>query len=342
MQLTLQKVLSFFMTVFTQGRLWLDDHRTYFNALKVGLSVLICYVLILQLQSYFIYPLQSFLSINWSLLLVGLPLLTFLSCVNWSLEGYKRWICEKQAKSLRASVEDVLLGLAANLLMPAGSGDHMVRTGTSVVGDHQRALSGSLISSWLQNAVNLLVGGSILFCSDIELLGISGCPLGTGALVLGVALFIFSIYCDKLMSLFWPSSEEYGYSNSEVLNLLVASLMRYIVYLSQFVFVIWLLQVNLSIFILAKAVAVVFVVQSCLPLPSVLGALARVEIAVLILSYHLDNELLIVVSSLCIWIINSAGPTLLGTIVMFKKRKIETKHYKSNCLSELNGVDLAR
>jgi len=75
---------------------------------------------------------------------------------------------------------------------------------------------------------------------------------------------------------------------------------------------------------LLACVAIVYLIQSSLPLPAMLSLLARGEIAILVFSMFNVNEISILATTFGLWIINLLLPAFFGLILLWKIRLLET------------------
>ena len=101
------------------------------------------------------------------------------------------------------------------------------------------------------------------------------------------------------------------FSTVEILILFGISIIRYTVYVFQFVILLYLFE-KLDISLMISVVCIIYLLQSILYLPSSINALARGGILALILSYFsLPKDNAMGISWTLFWI-NIAIPTIIG------------------------------
>jgi uncharacterized membrane protein YbhN (UPF0104 family) len=259
------------------------------------------------------------LSVQW----LWLALIITLAAVNWTLEALKWQILFNGEKSFLDALREVLVGVTSGLITPGRIGEYFGRYYVSKQGSLAASVSGTLISSASQNFFNVSVG-ILALCSFRHDIGWWP-SISWQALVIILIAFATSML---LISSRWRFVKDWvkkidvlSVSATTFSMVFLFSLFRYLIYSSQFALMFWALGGDVLFIEALTLVAIVYLIQSGLALPPFLAALARVEIALLIFSYHIDNELLIVGSTLLIWIINVIGPALLGWVYLLKTNR---------------------
>ena len=103
-------------------------------------------------------------------------------------------------------------------------------------------------------------------------------------------------------------------SQSQVWKVFGLACLRYTVYIAQFSLAYQYFGLKIELFEIALGTAILLLIQSFIPLPSSLQALARIELALLIWAYANPNEVSMTVVSMFIFVLNLALPALVGMI----------------------------
>ena len=292
-------------------------------AIKIIVAILLIWVIYKDINGYISMSSRyggagSTLVIRWA----WLGLILAMALVNWTIETWKWTLIFKGQKPFMQALKEVLVGVTSGLITPGRIGEYFGRHYVSEHGSLAANISGTFLSSVSQNFANIFVGLLALLWFESNLMWMPSIPKATILVVVllaaGVTLYLtrgtyFRLWLDKM--------DMSHLSMNLFAKLLLLSVIRYSFYATQFALMFWALGANVEFFNLLSLVAIVYLIQSGLPLPPFLAALARIEIALLIFSYHIDNELLIVSSTLLIWIINVVSPALLGWVYLLKSNR---------------------
>jgi len=150
-------------------------------------------------------------------------------------------------------------------------------------------------------------------------------------LLLGV-LFFYPSFLYKLslkLPLISRFSERISYfkdfSKKELLTVLAFSVLRYIVFAFQFILLLKLLHVNITIISLCAFICVLYMVVTFIPSPF-MGNLGTREAVVLLLLANYNSTAEVLSASIILWGINVAFPALLGSLIfLFDKVKLKTR-----------------
>lgn len=235
-----------------------------------------------------------------------------------------------------SSLRAVLAGVSLGMISPARVGEYAGRIAVVSAGKRGAAGVATFISSLGQSVATILFGlGAALVYSQRVDLGRAilwdGVYIGGGLLLLGVLLVYFNI--SRCLSWlggygfvrrYLPSVHDLDYGFSLMLKILLLSGLRYVVYTIQYILILKFYGSTLSAVALSSAVGSIYLIQSLLPLPFVIGLLARGEIALLILSPLGMNEIAILLSTLSLWVINLVFPAIIGFVFLLANNpKIE-------------------
>ena len=261
--------------------------------------------------------------ISWFFLLFAIVLMP----INWILEGQKwRILMPDSHLNMREAVSVVLGGLSLGVVSPARVGEFVGRAFMTEEGDKWKSVFASLINSVAQNTTHLVFGLiGLLYMVRTYSLPIDGYwTVLVGLLILALLFCYFnaqSILRFVQRKVDWAFLQKVQPRDDINLgSLLFWTVTRYTVYTAQFVLLVYFFGSSEPVLPIVMAIFLIFLIQTGLPLPPFLSALARVEIAILILSYEVDNELLIVGSTLCLWMINVLGPSILGMTILLRRK----------------------
>lgn len=110
-------------------------------------------------------------------------------------------------------------------------------------------------------------------------------------------------------------------------SILFWSIFRCGIYATQYVCLVYFFGVKIDILAAYSAVFAIFLVQICLPIPSIAGLLLRGNIALTVWGFWGANDVSILSATALLWIINLLFPAFLGTFsFLFVKHSKTYKH----------------
>lgn len=253
--------------------------------------------------------------------------------INWALESLKwqKLISRIIPLSFRDAMRGTLTGLAVGVAVPAQLGDTLGRVAALKSDRRLEAIGAALISNGIQFYVSVLAGscGWIYLNDQLAIpetaRSVVNCIL-IAIVFLGPALLPFRKQIDK-----WEPSRPIfvkikGYLNvigsytpSELATGTGYGLLRYFVFLSQFVLALSLFDFQVSVLQLAACVTLIFLAKTLIPAINVLGDLGLREFTALVVfaPFKLPAEQIIAATFL-IWILNVVGPILVGIFLVWK------------------------
>lgn len=266
------------------------------------------------------------LTLFWMLLLVPL---------NWALESLK-W--KQLAKpvlniSFGEAFKGILAGLAIGVAAPAQLGDTIGRVAYLKTDKRLHAIGAALISNGIQFYVSVLAGACGWFAIQDQL-ALSETTKGL------LSVLLLSIACGAWVLLFirtrlnhWHPKHKYlrkahdylrviaEYSATDLLIATGYGVLRYLVFMSQFILALSLFNFDLTYVQLASCVSLIFLAKTLIPAVNVLGDLGLREFTALFVfkQYNLPVDEVITATFL-IWIINILGPILIGIYLIWKYR----------------------
>ncbi len=251
--------------------------------------------------------------------------------INWLLES-RKWqiVMNNYTKlSLSKSCISILCGITCGLLTPARVGEFIGRLLIVNADDKKVSVYASFICSISQNMITLIVGlaASIFFVINVNELEI-GLPFLIIINVIIIAVGLWVYYNHQPLLSYWSSSSFYqkhlqfindhSISVGSLNQVLFLSLLRYGMYGMQYLLVLCFLGLSSSVFYNILAIGTIFLIQSTIPLPPMMGLLARGEIAVFILGLISYSIPMAIIAAGLLWVINLICPALLGLVYLMK------------------------
>lgn len=259
---------------------------------------------------------------------------------NWGLEAY-RWrmiVIQHHRISYKDSVKAILMGVTLGIISPQRVGEYAGRLLIVPSDKNWLSVKSSFYTSISLNIVIISFGLLALYFSiskDIISLNVSPQIIVAGAIISLVILLVLFMYLQvferilHLEFLFkyfkkWGKFVGYEFDKPILIKLLFYSILRYLVFLTQYYLLLKYFGIQLNSLEIFASIAVIYLLQSSLPLPALLSLLARGEIALLVFSNFDVNEIIIFASTFSLWIINLMIPALLGLVIIWKTKLFET------------------
>lgn len=259
---------------------------------------------------------------------------TLLLLVNWGIETlkWKTLIDQIEFISFVKAYKAVLSGISASIIFPFQAGEYLGRV--SFLKYKLRGSILTVVGSMTQLVVTLLIGGlALLFYSDQGVFeGKEVYLLCISMSILIILVFAFK-YIKAVLKHLLPK-KIYKYfrvlnlvNNSRILgSVQLLSLLRYMVFITQYILVLVAFNVNYAISELFYVVAIMYLAMTIVPINKVieLGA-ARAAIIIALLSQTLnwqeDYDDRIAMATFTIWLINIGIPALVGAIVLLTNKE---------------------
>lgn len=274
-----------------------------------------------------------------------------LMILNWGLEA-KKWqllASKVQPISYWSAYKAILSGQAFALNTINRSGDFLGRILYLEEGNRLRAVGLSLIGSMSQILITFSIGfisltvlrftlldnqallpGLSVFWLDALLIGLVPGILLFGVLYFNVALFIKwmeQIPFIRKYQFFIEKMETMHYK--DLTRILLLSLLRYVVFVVQYVVLLKLFGVAASWQILLCLVSVLFMLMAMIPTIALAELGIRGKLSLELFGLVTAQQLSILAASAGIWIVNLIVPAMLGTIFLLGLRLFKQKEQKS-------------
>ncbi len=258
--------------------------------------------------------------------------------LNWFLESLKwRFLISKIEKiSIRQSLIAVFSGITISAFTPNRVGEYGGRVFCLAKADRIQAVLITVIGSMAQLIITIVFGligilllpnlmldfnqllSEIIFSYSIMLF------LFILLIVLLITLFLnasfFSVMLSRLVFLkkFSKYNDVFSfYNSSELLEVLLYSLARYLVFTTQFFILLQLFDVSVTYLDAIILISTMLFVISIIPTIAITEITVRGSVAIFLFSLVSNNTLGILSATFVMWVINLLLPALLGTISIF-------------------------
>ena len=283
--------------------------------------------------------------------LVQPELFVFLACtillmpVNWGLESekWRQLMRPFLPVSLKKALRAILAGVTISIFTPNRIGEYGGRILEIEARYNWKGVLATLVGSLSQLIVLLSFGmaGALYYLHWFDMVDnylLSSSIFVGGSLVLIMLLIYFNV--DMVLPLVrklplgrWkrPVYKQLlmlrSYDNHLLLKVLGFSLLRYLVYSFQYYLMLRFFGINISLILALAGISTIFLVQTSIPLPMVVGLLVRGEIALTVWGNTGANELAVLAATFLLFIINLSVPALLGLVIIVRTNVLKSLGY---------------
>jgi hypothetical protein len=264
--------------------------------------------------------------------------------LNWlaEIEKWRPLVVPYENISYRNAARAVLMGATFSLFSPNRLGEYGGRVLFISPANQWKALMAHVAGGLVQLIV-LLLFGSIGGLYGLKLLwGINHAWMWVLVLTIDALLLFFYFRIGTVMALVkrisWLHPFKRYVKSVNVLEylkgqsgwkLLGWSAFRYIVSCSQYYFLLQFFDIRVGLLGGFSCISGIFLLQTCIPLPPVVGFLARSNIAVFVWANFGANEYSSLACSISLWIINLFLPALMGTFSILYVNIYKTLGYEN-------------
>ncbi len=256
--------------------------------------------------------------------------------VNWGFEARKWQILLRpvQAINFFTAFKSVLSGVTLSLNTPNRMGEYGGRILYISEGNRIKAISLSIAGSISQLIITLVTGCCglvyILYFQNLETNTIIGLSIFWLKILLFLSACAASVLILFYFRLSWiikliekiPAVSKYvGYISvleefnpNLLLRLLYLSLLRYIVFVIQYIFLLQVLHVNISWMTAFWIISILFLVLAIVPSFAIADLGIRGKFSTELFSFYSSNMVGIIGTTFGIWFINLFVPALLGSL----------------------------
>lgn len=256
----------------------------------------------------------------------GLFLLIYLLVIPNLYCESRKWLSLLNDDSIRLSktLRAILLGMAAGFITPNRIGEFAGRVSAFEKVDHPKVIAMTWIGSTLQGSITVVFGLTALFIfpfwSQIKDFIQVDISLHILLLVAVSAILYFSFRSKVAPYLRSIVQSVKSLKTRNVLYAMPWAVLRYITFTTQIALALHLFGYNGPLGYCFAGIAVMFLVQSYLPLTSFAELGIREFLAVLIFGGMMSQPALAAVATLVVWLANIGIPVAVGSFLLQKSK----------------------
>jgi uncharacterized membrane protein YbhN (UPF0104 family) len=266
--------------------------------------------------------------------------------VNWAAETLK-WlhlIRHSEKISFWKAYEAVLAGVTFSSFTPNRVGEFGGRILFLKPENMAKGIISTFVGSWAQQAIIVSLGylGCVYF---LYLFYSIEKYLLTGIFFIALLLIVTILYIFLNLEMFVPRFRKIQffyrfpsllkhvntirlYTKKDLQKTLFWALMRYLIYCVQYYFMLRFFGINVPILGGASGIATIYLVQTSIPLPPVMGLLARNEVALQVWGKFGANPISISATTISLFAINLIIPAFIGLILILKANLLKSLGYE--------------
>ncbi|MFT4668330.1 MAG: hypothetical protein ACI8YQ_000702 [Polaribacter sp.] len=267
--------------------------------------------------------------------------------INWAFETlkWKELIKEIETLSFWKMYSAILSGVTFSVFTPNRIGEYAGRILFVKAENNWKTVVATLVGSFSQLLVLLsigILGLSFFIWRYLEL----EVYVLRGILFLGIAGMGLMLFCFYNVDLMVPIVKRLplkkylipyvkhlnvlrNYRSKELSRVLLFSFLRYATYTTQYYLMLMYFGVEVPLLTGIACIATIFLLQTSIPLPPIMGLLMRGEVALFVWGNFCDNELSILASTFSLWVINMILPALIGIIFIVNINVLKSLGYAS-------------
>jgi putative Ca2+/H+ antiporter (TMEM165/GDT1 family) len=251
-------------------------------------------------------------------------ILFLLMLVNFSIESlkWKKVVTSSNPISFSNALKGVFVGQTFAFFTPNRIGEYAGRTLFLAAGNKLLGVAQLAWSSYAQLLVTLLIGCIALSINIDAYSWITGNLLywvRVGVPMIGLLAFYLFFQQKKWTgNLIFLNSIQI--ETSLKWNLLLLSFGRYFVFLLQYIWVSYILKMDISILQLMLSISILFLFLSVLPTISLTELVIRGQLLLMILAPIYSDKMLIISLSSLIWGVNFLIPSIIGAFLLLGYR----------------------
>ena len=287
-----------------------------------------------QLEESWLRIRQSFQSYN----IVYLVMAILLIVVNWGLEAWKWMISVRTFYPVKffQAFKAVLSGVSFSVTMPNRVGEYLGRIMYLPEGNRLKTISVTLVGSFAQLLITIIVGTFGLIILKPSLVGqfpqlkIWYQFIVYGLIILASIMLLIYFNVESTVNLFnkWIRNQKYVYliealqkfHSVLLIQMLLISFLRYLIFVIQYVLIFYLFEVNVPADTIATVMSVVFLAMAVIPSIALVEVWLRGEISIKLMGLFSLNTLGIGFTSVTVWFINLILPAIAGSLLLLSLR----------------------
>jgi uncharacterized membrane protein YbhN (UPF0104 family) len=257
--------------------------------------------------------------------------------INWGIESYK-WkilIDKKQYFTLPESFIAILAGISIGIFTPNRIGEIGGRAVFLAKGKRTYGIFVTSIGSFAQFIATIICGliGSILFLIFFKKqIPLTAIPINVSLsllvlLIIGLLWAYFNV--KKIFPFFArfrfleKRQEQLSYLSeiraNELIHILILSIFRYFVFITQFYLLLLFFNVQLTFLEALASISLIYLINTIIPTNTIAELGIRGSLAIFFIGIFSDNITGILFSTILLWIINLAIPSMIGSMLFLKR-----------------------
>ncbi len=258
--------------------------------------------------------------------------------VNWGLEAFKWKISVHSIHpiSFLHAFKAVLSGVSFSVTLPNRVGEYAGRILYMPEGNRLKTISVTVVGSISQLLITIIAGITGLILLKPQLLEkFEGFRIWYqfvlyGLVIVGIITAVLYFNVSAVVKLFkrWIREERFIYlvealrlfSGSMLLQLLLLSSIRYMIFITQYILLFYLFGVDVDAATLMTVMSVVFLAMAMIPSIALVEVGLRNEISIQLVGLFSANLLGISFTSVTIWFMNLVLPAIIGSILILNLR----------------------
>ena len=293
----------------------------YFNlVVRTLIGIASVFFIYFKIKDSFTIQYQDFISLSINYFFLFFAFL--LSFLNWGLETYKwRFVVLKiQPLDFIPALKIVFTGITLSLITPNRIGEiparaYLLKNTVPIAIGIKKNIYATFISSFSQLLITLLMGllGVIYTLNLIDIhLSNTFIVILTILITLLFLMFIFSDKLKKIVLKIFHKEDNLEFNEIDTLKFLGFSLLRYMVFCLQYLFILEAFGIHFTSFIQLWLIPVCFLLASSIPTFVLSEIGVRSSVAILVFGMLTNNNLSIVLAASLLWIINIGLPATYG------------------------------
>ena len=268
--------------------------------------------------------------------------------LNWAAETIKWGFLVRRVQhiSFWQAYRAVFAGVTSSLFLPNRIGDFGGRILFLKSKNAVKVVLSTFVGSWAQQLI-LIAFGFLGFAYFLITLWQVDRFILDGIIGLGVVFVILLLFMFLSLEMVVPIFKKIRllyrfprliksvnvlrqYSQYELLRTLFWAFIRYVIYTIQYFLILRFFGIDVEILRGVSCIATIYLLQTSIPLPPIVGLLARGEIALKIWGIFSANELSILAATFTLWVINLIIPALIGLVFMLQLNVLKSLGYEKN------------
>lgn len=255
------------------------------------------------------------------LLLILATCFAFTTC-NWAIEILKWQIlsAEIHRKSFKNAAIETLSAHAVAILTPHRIGDYGAKMLFFPKRHRKRVLGLNVWNNFAQMAITVFFGciGLFILLKQFNLARFFKLQYPLLAVLL-ISLCLFFILLKSSLKKTWIALQ-FSLNTPLKIKILGFSLLRYLVFSHQFIFLGWLLGWNLTYFTVLPLLFVMYFLASLTPSIFIIDAAVKAGIAIYLFGLISVQSNIILAITASMWTLNFAFPAIIGSIFIWPSR----------------------